>query len=62
MRILDRKSFIFYWILAEGNPVASKIKVAETEFGIPHRFIIELEKTAVCPRDTGHRILATIKN
>ena len=62
MRILDRKSFTFYWILAEGNPVASKMKMAETGFGVPHRFIIELEKAAVCSRDAGHRILATIKN
>ena len=39
LRIIDREDLIFYWILDESKPRASKLKVAETKFGIPRRFI-----------------------
>lgn len=61
LRIIDREGLMFYWILDEIKPRASKLKVAETTFGIPHRFIYWSRGNCSFLKSTGHRILATIK-
>lgn len=61
LRIIDREGLIFYWITDESKPRGSKLKVAGTKFGIPHRFIYRSRENCSFLQSTGHRILATIK-